>query len=128
MLVYFCLVRPNTLVFLFFIPIRAWVLGVGWLGLETLNLLVQLREGGGATAHSAHLGGALMGFLFLRGEGLVRGWLRGVAEKQAATRRQAEARDRKRMDELLAKVNAQGLQSLTEKERRFLQDMSKRIR
>jgi len=127
--IYFCLVQPRAIIFLLFFPIRAWVFGAGWFCIETFALLVELRDGAGSNlAHSAHLGGALLGFLFWRYEGWMRRLLQAIAAKQAADRARKEARDRQRMDELLAKVNRQGLHALTEEERRFLQEMSRRMK
>jgi membrane associated rhomboid family serine protease len=87
--------------------------------------------GGTRVAHFAHLGGMLFGWLFLRlpaprprgpaGPGLFAG-LRTRLE--AFTR----ARDDRRMDALLQKVNEQGIASLTDGEKSFLHRMSRRKR
>ena len=88
--------------------------------------------GGDRVAHFAHLGGMLFGWLFLRvpagsparvagGPGL----LAALRDRRDAFTR---ARDDKRMDALLQKVNDRGIGSLTEGEKRFLHRMSRRKR
>ena len=88
--------------------------------------------GGDRVAHFAHLGGMLFGWLFLRapsgapsrvavGAGLI-GTLR--VRLEVFTR----ARDDRRMDALLQKVNERGIGSLTEGEKQFLYRMSRRKR
>jgi hypothetical protein len=88
--------------------------------------------GGDRVAHFAHLGGMLFGWLFLRapagsptrvagGPGLIE-TLRG--RLTVFTR----ARDDRRMDALLQKVNERGIGSLTDGEKQFLHRMSRRKR
>ena len=88
--------------------------------------------GGDRVAHFAHLGGMLFGWLFLRapsssppraagGPGL----LAAVRDRLAALTR---ARDDRRMDARLQKVNDRGIGSLTEGEKQFLHRMSRRKR
>jgi len=92
-------------------------------------MLVEVRYGGGSrVADAAHLGGALMGIFFWRYEGIFRRWAANLARKRAEERARNLARDRERMDELLDKVKREGLHSLSEKERRFLQEMSGRLK
>lgn len=83
-------------------------------------------------AHFAHLGGMFFGWLFLRvpraprprgpgGPGLVA----GLRDRLAALTR---ARDDRRMDALLQKVNERGIASLSDGEKKFLHRMSRRKR
>ena len=94
--------------------------------------LVFGMAGGDRVAHFAHLGGMLFGWLFLRapthsptrvagGPGLIE-TLRG---RLAVFTR---ARDDRRMDALLQKVNDRGIGSLTDGEKEFLHRMSRRKR
>jgi membrane associated rhomboid family serine protease len=84
-------------------------------------------------AHFAHLGGMLFGLLWFaveRGGGGVpalsgRGPLRGWGERLRALGR---ARDDRRMDALLAKVNERGIGSLTGREKAFLHRVSRERR
>ncbi|HWR98361.1 MAG TPA: rhomboid family intramembrane serine protease [Candidatus Methanoperedens sp.] len=129
--------RVITLLVFFVLPVslkaRHFVVAFG-----ALELLFGMA-GGTRVAHFAHLGGMLFGWLFLRGIGgrspvsrrvaapdSRRGdLLEALRERLAAFTR---ARDDRRMDELLQKVNASGIASLTEGEKRFLHRMSRRKR
>jgi membrane associated rhomboid family serine protease len=88
--------------------------------------------GGDRVAHFAHLGGMLFGWLFLRvpagprtrvtgGPGLIE----TLRDRLTVFTR---ARDDRRMDALLQKVNDRGLGSLSEGEKQFLHRMSRRKR
>jgi membrane associated rhomboid family serine protease len=130
--------RTITLLVFFVLPVslkaRHFVVAFG-----AIELFFGMA-GGTRVAHFAHLGGMLFGWLFLRGASLRSrsagridavepgraggplGWLR--RRLGSFTR----ARDDRRMDELLQKVNASGIASLTEGEKRFLHRMSRRKR
>ena len=126
---YFCLIQPMAEILVIFIPVRAWVFGAFWVVYALYNMLVEIRFGAqNRVADAAHLGGALMGILFWRYEGLVRRWAEAFARKRLQKRARNLARDREKMDELLGKVKREGLHSLSEKERRFLQEMSGRLK
>jgi membrane associated rhomboid family serine protease len=121
--------RVITLLLFFVLPVslkaRHFVVAFG-----AIELLFGMA-GGGRVAHFAHLGGMLFGWLFLRAPagGTVRtrggGLLEPLRRRLAAFTR---ARDDRRMDELLQKVNASGIASLTDGEKRFLHRMSRRKR
>jgi membrane associated rhomboid family serine protease len=122
--------RVVTLLVFFVLPVsmkaKHFVVAFG-----AIELLFGMA-GGDRVAHFAHLGGMLFGWLFLRspaapaprvagGPGLI-ATLRGRLD--VFTR----ARDDRRMDELLQKVNDRGIASLTEGEKQFLHRMSRRKR
>jgi membrane associated rhomboid family serine protease len=126
--------RMITLLLFFVLPVtlkaRHFVVAFG-----AIELLFGI-SGGTRVAHFAHLGGMLFGWLFLRasaggspsGAASARG---GAGFLEPLRRRLAtftRARDDRRMDELLQKVNASGIASLTEGEKRFLHRMSRRKR
>jgi hypothetical protein len=84
-------------------------------------------SGASRVAHFAHLGGMAFGLLFLkapagllqaRGPGMVK-----TLREQFRNRR--SKRDDQRMDDLLHKVNEEGIQSLTDEEKQFLHRMSR---
>lgn len=128
-LLYFCLVQPMAEILVLFIPVRAWIFGAFWVLYAVYNMLVEIRFGGGSqVADAAHLGGALMGIAFWRYEGLFRRLGESWARKIALERARRLEEDRRRMDELLDKVKREGLHSLSEKERRFLQEMSTKLK
>lgn len=125
--------RMITLLVFFVLPVtlkaRHFVIAFG-----AIELLFGI-SGGTRVAHFAHLGGMLFGWVFLRATaarapraaraGGGPGPLDPLRRRLAAFTR---ARDDRRMDELLRKVNASGIASLTEGEKRFLHRMSRRKR
>lgn len=143
LLLAFALNWPNAPIYLWFlIPVPAkWL--VGALGLFTLY--ATFSAGGGGVAHWAHLGGLVTGFVYLRyGERIGRGlqkliWKekpshvrveRGarptVGRKAPKTRRGVEGDALDEVDRILDKIREHGMESLTPKERAFLDDMSRR--
>jgi membrane associated rhomboid family serine protease len=117
---------PNrTVLLMFLFPIK-----VKWLVLivAALDMAGAIRPGfGDATAHLAHLGGFGFGFLFL----LLVPALDRLGYKLEARRGMKEAAAeleiREKVDMLLDKINREGINSLTESERKFLTDSSKRF-
>jgi membrane associated rhomboid family serine protease len=122
--------RVITLLVFFVLPVsmkaKHFVVAFG-----VIELLFGV-SGGTRVAHFAHLGGMLFGWLFLRNPAAPRrgapagpGFLAGLRDRLAVFTR---ARDDRRMDALLQKVNDRGIASLTEGEKRFLHRMSRRKR
>jgi len=107
---------------IWFIKARYFVPGL--IAFETLMLVIG--GGTGQVAHLAHIGGAGWGLLFLKGRPL----LRRLGEKAASQRRTRAANDevkvRRRVDELLDKINREGISSLTKEEKDFLTKASRR--
>jgi membrane associated rhomboid family serine protease len=133
---------PDALIWIYAIfPVKAKYV-VMFLGIMTFIFAFRSQSDG--IAHFAHLGGLVAGLLYLK-----RGWrlqlqweslkkrlrrrklsvVPGGADAQE-NRRSAKADEEKRIlevvDKLLDKIAAQGIESLTPEERRFLDDVSKR--
>jgi membrane associated rhomboid family serine protease len=124
-LVAFTLLAPNRVVLLFFVlPMRMKTLMWGLIGVD-LCMLMLVEDGG--IANTAHLGGALFGYLWFRlGPGVGR-VLAGVEAGRQQKDRLKEAEVKEEVDRLLVKIKEQGMTSLTSKERRFLQNASRRF-
>jgi membrane associated rhomboid family serine protease len=114
------------------------------IGIIALDFLAAMVNANSMVAHWAHLGGALVGFLYMR----IQSYSRPVPVPRSITRERvlvspqpAEAvgeqtpkpRPRRRakkdpatveMDRVLDKISAQGMDSLTPAERQFLSDVS----
>ena len=121
----------------FFFGIPAWVLGAVIVGLQLLNL-ISLRLFGSLLALLLSLAGAAV---LARTMGLLSNldWIPGASSPRPAPQRaprppsrreqahQAKAaNDEERMDQLLAKISAEGLHSLTKKERSELEALRQR--
>jgi membrane associated rhomboid family serine protease len=143
LLVYAACAEPQARIVFFIVQVPLWALASLLCGLGAYSTFVELATGhAGGVAHSAHLGGAALGFVAFR-LGWFRDWLdlagakhpgpiarwregwrrRSAARSQAAT----EARELQ-LDAILAKVKAEGLAALRPDERRFLERMSERAR
>jgi len=143
----FALAWPRARVFVFPLPwsVPAPVL-VGLLA--TASLLPFLLDTIDGASHLAHLGGFVLGFLYLKGgelmdrrgpapvdeapaEPVLVAHQSGAAEAEAPPERPARpARDdaAREMNRVLDKIARQGLESLTAAERRFLDEVSRRLR
>ncbi|MCD5390692.1 rhomboid family intramembrane serine protease [candidate division NPL-UPA2 bacterium] len=126
--------RRITLFLFFILPVtmkaRHLILFFG--GLQLLALLHYGRTSG--IAHFAHLGGMLVGYLYLRGwrrtgYGLS-GWTADLRFRlsQSLIRRRAKRREdlEEDVDSILDKISREGMRSLTRRERRILQRKSMR--
>lgn len=123
-------VAPNQVVQLFFppVPIRIRSLAYVYLAIAFLNLFFGGNNAGG---DAAHVGGAIAGFVLIRHPHLLRDFfdIFGDSRKSGkASRRAAKSADADRaareaeIDRVLAKVRDKGLPSLTNREKRLLQD------
>ena len=123
---------PRTTVLVFFVfPAPLWIVAALAVVLQ-LMMLLELR---GGIAHSAHLGGALYGFLYFRYGGRFERVFKSIdamAEKQRqkkeARNREREAEVRREVDRILDKVNREGMAALSKEERRFLKEASEKLR
>jgi membrane associated rhomboid family serine protease len=149
----FGMLFPDQLIFIyFFIPLKAKYFVIIYMAIEIFS--VSSSDG---VAHFAHLGGALVGFLFLLSDGYQLGASfrrpRSNVFNSPFTRRSSSSssdsftnvsdahvydiRDhqasgeaielQKRIDEILDKINKGGYQSLTEEEKRLLFEASKKL-
>lgn len=97
-------------------------------GLEVVALLLMPRA---PIARFAHLGGLLIGYLYIKRER----WIHLIKRKshslqsrmaEAQAKREGARRSeiRREMDRILDKINSEGMGSLTDRERRFLRNQS----
>jgi membrane associated rhomboid family serine protease len=134
---------PRRIIYVWGIfPVPAMVL----VGIYVVMEVISTRNWDSGIAHWAHLGGAAFGFLYYRtGWNLFRLWpgklkmrMPRRGPKLRVHREEHEAEDepaddymttrrlQQRVDQLLAKISASGESSLTEEERQFLADASRR--
>ncbi len=129
----FAVFFPNRLIYLFFIiPIRAKVLIALYIA---LSLLLGLQSGilgpSDGVAHFAHLGGAVIGFLLLRGSFYYHKILQKIAQHQQEKRREQErqrqhriSEKRRDIDTILDRINEIGYNNISEEEKKYLKEAS----
>jgi len=125
-LVVYAIHFPNrTILLFFFIPMTVkWFVAI-MIGIDLLYSINTYADG---VAHTAHLGGALFGYLFWRYAGAVTEVFDTLEDRQREREASRRADDERRMDEILAKITREGFDSLSRREREFLQDQSRRRR
>ena len=117
------------------VPIPAWVIGILFVGGDVIGALGH-RDAG--VAFTAHLGGAALGFLYLRSGIRLSDLFRdGISlpkfgKPKLRIHRQGTTPNRRqldrRADEILEKVHKHGADSISEEERKILDDYSRRMR
>jgi hypothetical protein len=129
-LILFAMNFPHqTVLFMFFIPMKMWVLAVILVVADSLGFV----RGWSNTAFAAHLGGAAFGFLYYRWGGRLENWLpsgnfvkRFKPGPKLRVHDPDEADDMEhRVNQILKKINDHGEASLTWRERRFMQKASR---
>ncbi len=118
-------VAPNAIVQLVFPPIqlRIKVMAYCYVALAAFNLLVGGQNAGG---DAAHIGGAIAGFFFIRRPHLLHDFFDvfGDSRKGGPSKRRkpmpADGPDQAELDRILAKIRAEGMGSLSEKEKTLL--------
>ena len=138
----FCVVAmhyPRQKVYLFgALPIEMRWLLVAFVAMDALPILSTFSASS-RVAHSAHLGGLLFGFLYVRSAmNLTRGWDRLVGRITTRNRSRSlkifapvdtpESSLDHQMDMILAKISRQGEASLTARERNILTQASRQLR
>jgi hypothetical protein len=128
------------ILFMMFIPMPAWVLGVL---LVVMNLMGTLGGGGGAEGHrvafDVHLVGAAYGLLFFRtrwdfGTLWPSDWSSWLSQRRRRPRlkvhdpSEGSGALEKQADAVLEKLHQHGEASLTARERRILEDYSRRMK
>jgi len=141
----FAWAAPNAPISVLFLPEP---IPAKWLVtfIVALSLVLALLPSSDGVAHLAHLGGFVTGFLYLKAAD----WRLGRAERQVrrasqpsvlvhpgraargsdATKARRSERDpaQAEVDRVLDKISARGIDSLTPAERRFLAEMSRKMR
>jgi len=124
---------PNRTILLWFVvPVSARTMVFIWVFME-LALTFQ-SHGGDGVARFAHLGGMLVGYLYLKYETLgwkTRRWMGRVRATMHATRTRREDNDpefQERVDAILAKISREGMGNLTDEETRILRASAARAK
>lgn len=131
-------IAPNTTVMLLFPPIPMRLKTLAWIfvGIAAFTIFSAGHNAGG---EAAHLGGAALGFLLIRNprwlnfaDRLSAPQLRQLAHdrnrKRQERRHRNNARRNAQVDRILDKVKHHGMHSLTDREKRMLQEATERRR
>lgn len=139
-IVLFALWYPHVQVYLMgVLPVPAWLMAILFIGQDISGALNR----SGNVAYTAHLGGALFGFLYFRYGWRVSQWLPGSLGGDSSKgladflKRKPKLRVHReddepsspgedRVDEILRKIQSQGQDSLTSEERKVLEKASRR--
>jgi len=119
-------ISPNTIVQLLFppIPLKLKHFAYGYVGIALIQLLGGSSNAGG---EAAHLGGAIAGYFFIRNAHLLADFFdvfNDSRKKKPKGRSGAGGLDAE-IDRILDKVSRSGIGSLTEKEKRTLNEASR---
>lgn len=115
------------LVFLMF-PVRAIYFVMGLAVIEAYYLV--FRMGGTNISYIAHFGGMAAAFFYFKNQDKIWNKIEASAERGEKFRKQVgeikREEDQKRVDEILDKINSEGMHKLSREERKFLRERSKR--
>lgn len=132
LLVAYAVLFPDSIIYLwFFIPVKAkWFA----LGFGVIEFVASFRPGD-SIAHLAHLGGMVIGYVYLKRETLFQrvSWrlrtMKKNREVRARERREKHLNGvRQEVDEILDKINRVGFDGLSRAERKKLQRASEILR
>jgi len=126
LLVVFAIYFPNRLVYVFFlVPVKVKHLVLILIGIDLLHSMGPRFTG---VAHTAHLGGALFGYLHWRFTPTVRRFFDGLHDRRRERDAQRRLGAQDRENEILDKIARHGFDSLSDRERAFLVERSKERR
>ncbi|MCP4568060.1 MAG: rhomboid family intramembrane serine protease [FCB group bacterium] len=131
LLVAYAVMFPNRMILVFFlIPMRVKFAVLIFVGIEFLASMGGSSDG---VAHLAHLGGAAIGFVYLKLDWRLRNIFRFLSPKRAFDSLRYRSKSRKmnknrqeteeimkRVDHILDKINDVGIENISEEERQFL--------
>ena len=130
LIIAFALAFPEREILLyFFIRMKAKYFALLVAAIEVIALLALPGSG---IARLAHLGGLVVGYFYLKRETLsyslrkkTRAWQRRLGEAEERRKDAERARRDIEVDRILDKINREGIESLSEKEKRFLERQGK---
>jgi len=119
--------RPDTRVIFILFPITLKTLALVYVGLDLFSALASLRgDVVSNVSNVAHLSGAAFGFVLVKKGWIWRDPVEALQARRAERDAEREAADTERLDEVLEKINRDGIHSLSSAERAFLKRVSKR--
>ena len=124
---------PQSMIYIYgLFPIRAKYLVIIF---GVIEFIASVSPGTSAVAHLVHLGGMVIGIIYLRkdfiahwGARKVKSWQREQKQREEEKKVITNNRLRQEVDDLLDKINEVGLDNLTSWERRRLREASERLK
>jgi membrane associated rhomboid family serine protease len=127
-----CLNPRAEFLIMFIVPMEAWLAALFYALYETWPIIKDIAYGPSPVrpdnvAHAAHFGGMVLGFFWIKWGSLV-DRLRAVRPEFKVVRDVAPPTDEEEDEEdrILQKIHDEGLDSLTPREKMFLQEMTRR--
>ena len=121
---------PGRIISLIIIQVRLLHLFLAFTLLDMLWLIANMANQGDGKANAVHLAGALSGWIAVGGFQRVRGpWSRFSDKRVQDKRIKSDAKkvqEEERMDQILAKISREGMPSLSNAEKQFLNRQSKK--
>jgi len=121
---------PGRILSLIVVQIRLLHFFLALVVMDLLWLIANMAGQGDGTANAVHLAGAFAGWVSVGGFQRFPGpWSKVQAKHHESQQRKSKAKtaqDEQRMDQILAKISREGLPSLSNAEKRFLQEQSEK--
>jgi membrane associated rhomboid family serine protease len=129
LLVAFALMFPDRIIYLYFLfPIRAKYMALLF---GIIELIASFRYTGDGIGHFAHLGGMVIGYIYLKADWRIKSFFRFIfnigsrwKEKSSEKKKERTERLMQRVDQILDKINQVGYQNLTKDEKKILEEAS----
>lgn len=131
-LVAFAVLYPNRVVYIWFLfPVKVKYMVMGMIALGVLAAWSQNHDG---IAHFTHLGGAAIGYLYLKQDWRLSFFTRFFQQWRFKRRTKAASKEIRRstaimdeVDRILDRINEVGYDNLSEKEKKVLENASKQL-
>lgn len=124
-----CLAPNDIALLLYVIPMKLRTLAIALIVMAVATLLTQGTNAGG---QAAHLGGAMAGWYFIRHPATLSNFFDFLGRADPTSRTNRSRREQRKatilrseVDRVLEKVHANGVHSLTEREKQILRDASR---
>jgi len=133
LLVAFALMYPNRLVYLYFLfPVKVKYMVIVLVAIEFFSSMLGSPQSG--VAHLAHLGGAVIGFIYIKGilqgrsvKYKVSSYFHRQRMEKYARQKEQEANLMEEVDRILDKINEVGYDNLTKREKKILGEASDKL-
>lgn len=118
-------IAPNAVMQLIFppIPIRIRTLAYAYVAMAIGMVIFGAQNAGG---EAAHIGGAIAGFFFIRNSHLLHDFFDIFGDSRKTKKPRPSRRLDQEVDRILGKVSTQGLHSLTDREKRTMEEAARK--